>query len=145
MTVTIRRIRKVQEKTLCELFERTGETGIEPNPDFFADTKNIFLVAYADGLVSGFLWAHVLDRPHSMRPKMLLYSIDVFEEFRRKGVATKLIGRLKVLAVKNNCSEMFVPTRKSNTAAVGLYRKTGGKTEADDDVTFVYDRDALAI
>ncbi len=145
MTVTIRSIRKVQKKALRELFERIGETGIKPNPDFFADSKNIFLVAYCDGLLSGFLWAYVLDRPHSMRPKMLLYSIDVFEEFRRKGVATKLIGRLNVLAVKNNCSEMFVPTRKSNTAAVGLYRKTGGKTEADDDVTFVYDRDALAI
>ncbi len=145
MTVTIRSIRKVQKKALRELFERTGETDIEPNPDFFADTRNIFLVAYADGLLSGFLWAYVLERPHSLRPKMLLYSIDIFEDFRRRGVATRLIERLKVLAVKNNCCEMFVPTRKSNTAAAGLYRKTGGKTEADDDVTFVYDRDALAI
>ncbi len=145
MTVTISRMRKVRKKALHELFERIGETGIVPNPDFFADNRNIFLVAYADGILSGFLWAYVLDRPHSMRPEMLLYSIDVFEEFRRRGVATLLIERLKVLAVKNNCSEMFVPTRKSNAAAVGLYRKTGGKTEADDDVSFIYGQDALVL
>ena len=76
---------------------------------------------------------------------MLLYSIDVFEAFRRQGVATLLVSRLKLLAAKHNCVEMFVPTSKSNTAAVGLYRKTGGVTEADDDVSFIYREGTLRL
>ncbi len=145
MSTIIRRMTTEQTSSLRELFERAGDTDFETNPDFFADRKNILLVSYTKGLLSGFLRAYVLERPGSLRPKMLLYSIDVFEEFRRRGVATLLISRLKLLAAKHNCTEMFVPTSKSNTAAVGLYRKTGGVIEADDDVVFIYREDTLRL
>jgi len=136
----------IKEKTsiLRELFERAGTTGFETNPGFFADRKNILLVSYTNGLLSGFLWAYVLECPGSLRPKMLLYSIDVFEECRRQGVAALLVSRLKLLAVRHRCTEVFVPTSRSNTAAVGLYRKTGGSTEASDDVLFIYREDTLS-
>jgi ribosomal protein S18 acetylase RimI-like enzyme len=111
-------MRKEQTSTLRKLFERAGVTGFEPNPGFFADTKNILLVSYTEGLLSGFLWAYVLENPHSLRPRLLLYSIDVFDEFRRRGVATLLITKLRLLAIKHNCSRICVPTRKSNAAAV---------------------------
>ncbi len=143
MSTTIRRMKKGQQDTLCELFKRAGQTDFVPNPQFFADAKNVLLVSRTDGLLSGFLWGYVLESPDSRHPKMFLYSIDVFEEFRRKGIASRLIARLKLIAVKNNCSEIFIPTNRSNEAAVTLYRMTGGKSEAEDDVLFVYAQDAL--
>ncbi len=71
---------------------------------------------------------------------MFLYSIDVFPDYQRRGIATQLIAELKRLASANDCSEIFVPTDKSNGPAVGLYQKTGGHVENDDDVVFIYDR-----
>ena len=80
--------------------------------------------------------------PHTPHPKMFLYSIDVFEEFRRQGIASILIQNLKEMAVSLKCREMFVPTSKNNTAAIALYTETGGKAQ-DNGVTFSYDEGAL--
>lgn len=143
MTTTVKRMKQFDKSTLSVLLERAGERYFEPNPDFFADEKNVLLVSYTNGLLSGFLWAYVLLCPDNCNPKMLLYSIDVFDEFRRKGIASQLIGELKTIARMHSCREMFVPTSKSNSAATALYRATGGKNENDDDITFIYDREAL--
>jgi ribosomal protein S18 acetylase RimI-like enzyme len=145
MNTNIKRMTELDDETLVYLLKRAGEQNPKPNAGFFKDGKNILLVSRTDGELSGFLWANVLERPGSLRPKMLLYSIDVFEEYRRLGIATLLIAELKHLAAKYNCTEIFVPTGKSNTAAVGLYRKTGGLVEADDDAIFIYREDTLRL
>jgi ribosomal protein S18 acetylase RimI-like enzyme len=125
------------------LFRMAGMPDPRPNADFFKDPKNVFLVSRTGGQLSGFLWAHVLVSPHSSGPKLLLYSIDVFGPFRRRGIATFLIRHLKKIARTWRCREMFVPTGRNNLAAVALYRSTGGVAPNDDDVVFVYDREAL--
>jgi ribosomal protein S18 acetylase RimI-like enzyme len=146
METLIERITELDGETLVHLLKRAGEQKPEPNADFFKDDKNILLVSRTDGHLSGFLWAYLLERPGSTYPKMLLYSIDVFSEFRRKGMASMLIQELKRIARIRMCREMFVPTNKSNVAAVALYRSTQGKPGSDDDdITFIYDRDALSI
>jgi ribosomal protein S18 acetylase RimI-like enzyme len=101
------------------------------------------MVSRTDGALSGFLWAHILDNPGNQRPKMLLYSIDVFPEFRRKGIAGMLIREIKQIARNSLCREMWVPTGKTNLAAVALYRTTGGVSRPDDDITFTYDLENL--
>ena len=84
------------------------------------------------------MYAYVLEAPHAVRPKMFLYSIDVFPRFQRRGVATALIEELKRLAAARNCSEIFVLTNENNPAANRLYQKTGGMRENPDDVMYVY-------
>ncbi len=139
MPTTIKRVTEFNRDLVADLFRQAGEASAHPNEDFFSDGNDVMVVAYTDGAPSGFAYAYVLRRPHETSSKMFLYSIDVFPAFRRQGIATKLVLELKALAIAHNCREMFVPTAKSNTAAVGLYRKTGGKVENDDDVTFIYD------
>ena len=143
MNARIERIKYFDIDTLSYLFKRAGEENAKPNAEFFEDEKNILLVSHTNGKLSGFLWAYVLRSPGSLSPKMFLYSIDVFSEFRRQGIASQLIGELKNIARTFNCHEMFVPTRKSNLPAIGLYRKTQGKVEHDDDVFFIYDQDTI--
>ena len=144
MKTNIERMTELDGETLVHLLKRAGEQNPEPNAGFFKDDKNILLVSRTDGHLSGFLWAYSLERPGSPYPKMLLYSIDVFPEFRRKGIASMLIQELKRIARSSKCREMFVPTSKSNVAAVALYRSTQGKSGNDDDITFIYDQDALS-
>lgn len=143
MNTHIERVRQFDKNTLNYLFKRSGEEDADPNSDFFEDEKNILLVSHTEDKLSGFLWAYVLQSPHTPYPKMFLYSIDVFSEFRRQGIASQLIGELKNIARTLNCRAMFVPTSRSNIPAMGLYKKTQGKVENDDDVTFTYDKDAL--
>ena len=144
MNARIERIKHFDDDTLSYLSKRAGEENAKPNADFFEDEKNILLVSHANGKLSGFLWAYVLLSPYNVSPKMLLYSIDVFSEFRRQGIASQLIGELKNIARTLNCREMFVPTSKSNLPAMGLYKKTQGKADNGDSVTFTYDKDTFA-
>ena len=143
MTTTVKRMKHLDKSTLSVLFKRAGERYFEPNQDFFADEKNVLLVSYTNGMLSGFLWAYVLLRPDKRNPKMFLYSIDVFDEFRRQGIASKLIEELKQIAREHRCREMFVPTQKGNVAAMGLFNKTKGRVANEDDVVFIYDEDSL--
>jgi len=143
MNARIERIKHFDNDILSFLAERAGEENAKPNADFFEDEKNILLVSHTNGKLSGFLWAYVLLSPYNVSPKMFLYSIDVFGEFRRQGIASQLIGELNNIARTLNCREMFVPTSKNNLPAMGLYKKTQGKLE-DDGVTFTYDKDTFA-
>jgi ribosomal protein S18 acetylase RimI-like enzyme len=138
------RMKQLDHGILDYLLRKAGVPDPKPNAGFFKDPKNILLIAYTNEKLSGFLWAHILDSPHSANPKLLLYSIDVFEPFRRRGIATRLIQYLKEIARTCKCRGMFVPTSKSNLAAVALCQTTGGTTQNDDDVTFIYDRKALS-
>ncbi len=72
------------------------------------------------------------------RPQMLLYEIGVADEFRQRGVARGLIAELEALCRAIDAEEMFVITNGANHAAMELYRSTGGRREAEDDVVFVY-------
>jgi len=143
MPTQIERLRKIDNNTLVHLFDRANGGIAETNTHFFEDEENVFLVSRTNGNLSGFLWGYVLQSPRSSFPRMFLYSIDVFDEFRRQGVASKLIEGLKRIAREHRCCEMFVPTQKSNGAAMGLYSKTKGRIENEDDVVFKYDEDAL--
>jgi len=143
MDTQVSRITKFEGNIIKHLFEKAGESRPEPNPRFFEDEKNIMLVSRTDGVMSGFLWAYILDSPDRPFPKLFLYSIDVFEQFKRRGIGTLLIQHLKESARAHNCYKMFVPTSKTNLAAVALYRGTGGIAEDDDGVSFLYDHEAL--
>lgn len=136
--VQVRRMLKPDPALVQHLFERAGMESEGANPRFFADTGNILLVAFADTAACGFLWAYVLEGPHQDRPKLFLYSIDVFPEFRRQGVGIALIAELKAIAWERRCSEAFVFTEDSNVPAKALYERAGGVRENPDDVMYVF-------
>jgi ribosomal protein S18 acetylase RimI-like enzyme len=138
MPVEIKRIQEFKNDEIFNLFSRVGERTIDPNPRFFEDESNILLVAYAGAEPCGFLYGYLLESLRSKQPKVFLYSIDVVEEYRAKGVGTQLIETLKNIAKQRACQEIFVLTNRANLAAMKLYEKTGGAIESSDDVMFVY-------
>jgi aminoglycoside 3-N-acetyltransferase I len=108
-----------------------------PNNKFFESNINILLVGFVNSKPVGFLYAYLLEDLKSSQPSIILYSIDVFKNYRRKGIATQLIDKLKSISLSHNCRKIFVVTEAQNSPAINLYRKTGSE-EIEDDVVLVF-------
>ncbi len=70
---------------------------------------------------------------------LFLFSLDVAENHRRKGIATALIKAFKQIGKDLGCAEAFVFTSARNSPAMGLYESTGGTRTNPDDVMFEYE------
>lgn len=118
---------------------KSGEWNLE-NIKTFLDTPNtIFLLGYVGDEVAGMISAYVLPRMDSNKSEVFFYEIGVNENYRGKGVARKLIERLKQIAKDEGIKEMFVLTNRSNIPAMNLYKSTGGVEEEEKDgVMFTY-------
>ena len=114
---------------------------------FLQNPQNLLLSAELDCVLVGqaigqsphFVNGYILDRWDRPEPMLFLYSIDVAEPHQRQGIGKALIEKFKQIGREYGCDEAFVPTNKSNLAAMQLYRSTGGKvTQPDDVVIFEY-------
>lgn len=138
MSTEIRYIKAYDEHLIRTLFAHIKLDFITPNRNFFNSERNILLVAFASNKPVGFLYAYLLEDLKSNRSSIFLYSIDVFEGFRQKGIGTMLIEYLKDCARIRHCRKVFVLTENINLPAMQLYEKTGGVRQSPDDVLFVY-------
>ena len=96
-----------------------------------ADPSLVNLVALVDGEVAGFLYGYVLKRYEAR--SFFIYSVDVDERFRRRGIAGAMLARLRVMGA-TRWDEMFVFTNRGNAAAMRLYASAGGVAPPPDDV-----------
>ncbi|MDQ3767384.1 MAG: GNAT family N-acetyltransferase [Actinomycetota bacterium] len=105
---------------------------------FLADERHHLLIAYTDkDEPGGFVSAVELLHPDEPKPEMFLNELGVEPAFQRRGIATALMQELIELCRSRGCSEMWVGTEETNTAAMRTYRSTGGKREAF--VLFTYE------
>ena len=125
------------DQLIRTLSRRAGMRFEQVNHRFFDNEHNILLVAFKGGEPLGFLYAYCLERMERKRPMMFLYAIDVFAGYKRQGIGTQLIEKLKEVAEDMGCTEIFVLTNDHNKAAKALYQKCGGVRENTDDVMFV--------
>jgi len=119
----------------CSLFWDMSAANINLK-DYLADKNCILLVAEVDGEPSGQIVGHILKRWDSKKPLLFLYSIDVVESKRRKGIARKLIEEFLRIGRKSGCGKSFVFTNESNIPAMETYLALGGTRTNIDDVMF---------
>jgi ribosomal protein S18 acetylase RimI-like enzyme len=106
---------------------------------YLAEPRNVFLMGYDGSRPVGFLRGTELDRIDTLRRQMFLYEIAVDEPYRRRGVGTALIARLREICKARGLVEIFVFTDDpDNVAAARLYRSTGAVTETRGDRMYVY-------
>lgn len=107
---------------------------------FLACRQNVLLVGIDEEIVVGFLLAYELDRIDCDRTMMFCYEISVLSAFRRRGIGTALMNTLKTICVDRQCMKLWVPTDRQNTAAMALYRVTGGQDVDSnlDEVSFTW-------
>jgi aminoglycoside 3-N-acetyltransferase I len=100
------------------------------------DDFHVIVALQNDALIGG-LTAYELAMYKEEIKEMFLYEIAVEPGYRKMGVAKALIGLLKTIGAAKGMKEMYVGTTSNNTAAMKLYKSTGGEAEADV-VWFVY-------
>jgi aminoglycoside 3-N-acetyltransferase I len=78
----------------------------------------------ADRVVGG-LAAYVLPKFEQARSEVYIYDLAVDEPFRRRGVATGLIDRLRTVAAECGAWVIYVQADRGDGPAVALYSKLG--------------------
>ncbi len=85
----------------------------------------ILLAAEGEGSVAGALAAYVLPKFEQARNEVYIYDLAVDVAWRRRGVATALIERLKVEAAGRNAWVIYVQADYGDDPAIALYEKLG--------------------
>ena len=142
--ITIRRLISADSKIASEiarLFKRADETSINVDK-LLSNDGNFIIAALAENLPVGFVLAYRLERMDTPRPSMMLYEIEILEEYSSLGIGRGLIEEIKHICLENNYLKMFVLTNESNSAAMGLYSSTDGRRSAVDNILFEYKFDS---
>jgi ribosomal-protein-alanine N-acetyltransferase len=143
--MTIRRLHEGDEgvavRVVDDLKFRMDEVvGVSVDPvymrAFLADNRHYFIVAFVEDEPAGYVFGYRLSRFDGRPPQVFLYEIAVVEHHRRKGIGRALVEELKEMAKADGCRKMFVPTNRSNEAAVALYRSAGGEEGTADATGF---------
>lgn len=95
----------------------------------------LFIVAELDERIVGYIMCRIetgiseFKRPiFGVAKKGHIVSIAVLPEFRRCGIAEKLIDQAMRGMVEYGATECYLEVRTTNDAAVGLYKKSGFET-----------------
>ena len=136
----IRILQPGDEELLIAAVALTDEGLLSPEraSEHLADKDLVTVVAVDRGKVAGFIYGHILRRFEAV--SFFIYSVDVAETHRRRGIAKAIMAALSAQTAKGRWDEMFVLTNRSNGAAMALYASAGGVTpEPDDVVMFDFD------
>lgn len=85
----------------------------------------IAIVALVGARVVGGLAGYVLPKFEQARSEFYIYDLAVDEAYRRRGVATSLIDRLRKLAAARGIYVIFVQADHGDDAAIALYTRLG--------------------
>jgi ribosomal protein S18 acetylase RimI-like enzyme len=136
--IVVRRLAPGDEQVVAELAE------LEP-PDAEAllrDERTLYVAALDDGRPVGFVFAHELLRRHGEGSMLFVYDLGVEEEYRRRGIARRLLRELAAIAGARGIRIGFVITNASNEPAMALYESVGGVRPNDDDVMWDFGYEA---
>lgn len=118
----------------CEAFADPASYASAPPDDawltrLLAQEHVIPLVALAGVEVVGGLVAYEFDKFEQARREIYIYDLAVAEAFRRRGVATALIERLRAIAARRGAWVIFVQADHGDDPAIALYEKLGEREE----------------
>lgn len=135
MKYTIERLTKENQLFFVENSIQTSN--YDYIDDFINDKNTVLYFAKNDTEVCGVVYGYVLTRLNT-KPMLYIHSMDVYQQYRKKGIGTTLMNAMLDYANKLDLYKTFLITNKSNNKAVGLYKKVGGKVLYEDDVVFEY-------
>ena len=69
--------------------------------------------------------AYELRKLEQERSEIYIYDLAVAKQYRRKGIATGLIAKLKTIAIARGAYVIFVQADLTDTPAIELYTKIG--------------------
>lgn len=87
------------------------------------------LVAIVDEKVVGGLAAYVLQKFEQERSEIYIYDLAVEEEYRRQGIATGLINKLREIAREIGAWVIYVQAEHGDDPAIKLYESLGTRED----------------
>ncbi len=87
------------------------------------------LVAVADGKVVGGLAAYVLHKFEQERSEIYIYDLAVDEAYRRRGIATGCINKLREVARDRGAWVIYVQADHGDDPAINLYESLGTRED----------------
>ena len=137
--ITIRNLGPEDAHILDRVADGVFDTSVDPTRTFgfLATRVNDLVVALHSGTVVGFASGTVLLQP-DQATAFLIQKVRVAEDFRRMGIATRLLNRLNDLARDRGCEDIWLATTSKNEPARGLFKKLGSR-ETTDLVIYSFD------
>ena len=89
----------------------------------------IAIAGYAGDSVVGGLAGYVLRKFEQERSEIYIYDLAVLEKYRRRGVATAMIEKLKEVAAVRGAYVIYVQADYGDEAAIALYAKLGTRED----------------
>ena len=119
-------------ETFAKAFEEPGTyLGKQADDTYLSELLGkahfIAICAVHDSVVIGGLAAYQLDKFEQDRREIYIYDLAVDEDFRRRGVASAMIGALREEAVRRDAYVIFVQADLLDAPAIALYEKFGVK------------------
>jgi ribosomal-protein-alanine N-acetyltransferase len=87
------------------------------------DYNTVALIAKIDGEVEGFIIVQVEIENDLLFGHII--TINVSPNYRKKGIATKLLNEIETILKQKSINEIRLEVREDNNAAIKLYQKTG--------------------
>jgi len=89
----------------------------------------VALVAVSGKHVLGGLVAYELDKFESERRELYIYDLAVDAQYRRRGIATALIERLREIALEHGAWVVYVQADYGDEPAIAFYEKLATRRE----------------
>lgn len=106
--------------------------------EFLGDPRHRLVAALDDGSVVGFVSAVIYVHPDKPAPELWINEVGVAPTHHRRGIGTALLQAILDEAKRAGCAEAWVLTERDNTAAMAMYKSTGGEETPPDSVMFTY-------
>lgn len=87
------------------------------------------LVAVSEGKVVGGLAAYVLRKFEQERSEIYIYDLAVDEAYRRRGIATGMINKLREMAREKGAWVIYVQADHGDEPAIKLYESLGARED----------------
>jgi aminoglycoside 3-N-acetyltransferase I len=141
MTYSFRRLTANDVPLLKQLLTVFGQAFNEPDTyqgdvprdsylgNLLGKENFIVLVAIDEHKVVGGLTAYILDKFEKERKEIYIYYLAILENYRRQGIATKLIFKLKQISQEQGAYVIFVQADRGDMAAISLYKSLGTSEE----------------
>jgi len=141
--ITIRNLGPEDAAILERVREGTFDHPVDPARAwaFLATRVNEIVVALDRGEVIGFASGTVLMHPDKPT-HFFVNEVGVHEDFRRQGIAARLLERIFDLARDRGCEGIWLGTEVDNEPARALYRKLGAR---ETEGLVIYDWDDAEI
>ena len=143
MTIEIKILGSGEENILANVAPEVFDHAIdlERTREFLRDARHHLAVALDGELVVGM--ASAVDYIHPDKPvELWINEIGVAPTHQQRGIGKRLLTAMFDLARELGCTEAWVLTNRSNTAAMRLYQALGATEPDDDTVYFTFTLDS---